>query len=74
MHDWRKRPCSVVLTIIFPMQTFEAAILTELYPRSQIDIYVEVLQADGGNLCACINAATLALIDAGLFIALRCHT
>jgi len=47
-------------------QTFEAAILTELYPRSQIDIYVEVLQADGGNLCACINAATLALMDAGI--------
>jgi exosome complex component RRP41 len=34
--------------------------------RSQIDIFVEVLQADGGNLCACINAATLALIDAGI--------
>merc|ERR1719186_676157 len=47
-------------------QTFEATIKTELYPRSQIDIYVEVLQADGGNLCACINAATLALIDAGI--------
>merc|ERR1719402_1360888 len=29
-------------------QTFEAAIKTELYPRSQIDIFVEVLQADAG--------------------------
>jgi exosome complex component RRP41 len=29
-------------------QTFEAAIMTNLYPRSQIDIYVQVLQADGG--------------------------
>jgi len=47
-------------------QTFEAAIKTELYPRSQIDIFVEVLQADGGNYCACVNAATLALIDAGI--------
>jgi ribonuclease PH len=27
---------------------------------------VEVLQADGGNYCACVNAATLALIDAGI--------
>ena len=54
-----------VLHLRLIKQTFEAAILTELYPRSQIDIYVEVLQADGGNLCACINAATLALIDAG---------
>jgi len=47
-------------------QTFEATIKTELYPRSQIDIFVEVLQADGGNYCACVNAATLALVDAGI--------
>jgi len=47
-------------------QTFEAAIKTELYPRSQIDIFVEVLQADGGNYCACVNAATLALVDAAI--------
>ncbi|CAB3220898.1 unnamed protein product [Arctia plantaginis] len=47
-------------------QALTAAIKTELYPRSQIDIYVEVLQADGGAYCACVNAATLALIDAGI--------
>ena len=47
-------------------QTFEATIKVELYPRSQIDIFVEVLQADGGNYCACVNAATLALVDAGI--------
>lgn len=47
-------------------QTFEAAVRTELYPRSQIDIFVEVLQADGGHYCACVNASTLALIDAGI--------
>uniref|UniRef100_A0A8C5PXB1 Exosome complex component RRP41 n=1 Tax=Leptobrachium leishanense TaxID=445787 RepID=A0A8C5PXB1_9ANUR len=47
-------------------QTFEAAILTQLYPRSQIDIYVQILQADGGNYCTCVNAATLAIIDAGI--------
>ncbi|KAL3859094.1 hypothetical protein ACJMK2_009327 [Sinanodonta woodiana] len=47
-------------------QTFNAAIMTSLYPRSQIDIYVEVLQSDGGNYCASVNAATLALIDAGI--------
>ena len=27
---------------------------------------MEVLQADGGNYCACVNAATLALVDAGI--------
>ncbi|XP_013418239.1 exosome complex component RRP41 [Lingula anatina] len=47
-------------------QTFEAAVLTHLYPRSQIDIFVEVLQSDGGNYCASVNAATLAIIDAGI--------
>ncbi|XP_064297984.1 exosome complex component RRP41 [Phalacrocorax carbo] len=47
-------------------QTFEAAILTHLFPRSQIDIYVQILQADGGNYCACVNAATLAVMDAGI--------
>lgn len=47
-------------------RTFDAAILTQMYPRSQIDIYVQILQADGSNQSACINAATLALIDAGI--------
>ncbi|XP_033327195.1 exosome complex component Ski6 [Megalopta genalis] len=44
----------------------EAIIHLELYPRSQIDIYVEVLQVDGSEYCASVNAATLALIDAGI--------
>ncbi|KAL0397972.1 UNVERIFIED_CONTAM: Exosome complex component RRP41 [Sesamum calycinum] len=47
-------------------QTMEACILTNLMPRSQIDIFVQVLQADGGTRSACINAATLALADAGI--------
>lgn len=28
---------------------FEAAIITSLFPRSLIEIYVEVLNADGGT-------------------------
>eukprot|EP00123_Amoebidium_parasiticum_P014175 comp22375_c1_seq1/m.33357 comp22375_c1_seq1/g.33357 ORF comp22375_c1_seq1/g.33357 comp22375_c1_seq1/m.33357 type:complete len:247 (-) comp22375_c1_seq1:315-1055(-) len=55
-----------VETAILIRDTFEAAIHTSLYPRSQIDIYVQVLQADGGQVSACINAATLALVDAGI--------
>jgi len=47
-------------------RTFGSVLLTNLYPRSQIDIFCEVLQADGGHLAACINAATLALADAGV--------
>ncbi|KAL9703719.1 hypothetical protein quinque_007237 [Culex quinquefasciatus] len=47
-------------------QALSAAIKTDLYPKSQIDVYIEVLMADGGNYCASVNAATLALIDAGI--------
>ncbi|KAF9067187.1 ribosomal protein S5 domain 2-type protein [Rhodocollybia butyracea] len=46
--------------------TFEPVIQTSLYPRSQIDIYIQVLQQDGGLLQACINATTLALANAGI--------
>ncbi|KAI9919375.1 hypothetical protein PsorP6_017262 [Peronosclerospora sorghi] len=47
-------------------QIFEACIQTHLYPRSQIDIFVQVLHADGGELPASIKAITLALIDGGI--------
>lgn len=47
-------------------QTFESVIMTNQFPRSQIDIHIQVLQADGGTRCAAINAATLALINAGV--------
>lgn len=47
-------------------EIFDTAILTELFPHSQIDIFVEVLQSDGSNYSACINAASLALIHAGI--------
>ncbi|KZT02904.1 uncharacterized protein LAESUDRAFT_762333 [Laetiporus sulphureus 93-53] len=46
--------------------TFEPVIQTNLYPRSQIDIFVQVLQQDGGLLQTCINATTLALAAAGI--------
>ncbi|XP_027222932.1 exosome complex component RRP41 [Penaeus vannamei] len=45
---------------------FHAAIRKSKYPGSQIDIYLQVLQADGGVMSACINASTLALIHAGV--------
>lgn len=46
--------------------TFEPVIQTNLYPRSQIDILVQVLHQDGGLLQACINGTTLALANAGV--------
>lgn len=46
--------------------TLEQTILLDLLPRTQLDVYVQVLQADGGTRCAGINAAFLALADAGV--------
>ncbi|KAF8072120.1 exoribonuclease, exosome component 4 [Lyophyllum atratum] len=46
--------------------TFEPVVQTNLYPRSQIDVFVQVLQQDGGLLQACINGTTLALVNAGI--------
>lgn len=47
-------------------QSFETVVQTKLYPRSEIDVYIQVLQWDGGAMAAAINAGTLALIDAGV--------
>jgi exosome complex component RRP41 len=33
------------------VQCFESVILRHLYPRSEIGIYIQVLQSDGGTLC-----------------------
>ncbi|KAI0696534.1 ribosomal protein S5 domain 2-type protein [Cytidiella melzeri] len=46
--------------------TFEPVVQTSLYPRSGIDIYVHILQQDGGLMQASINATTLALVSAGI--------
>ena len=47
-------------------EVFEDLIMVEKFPRTQIDIFVDVLQADGGTRVASINAASLALVDAGI--------
>ena len=46
--------------------TFEPVMQLQLYPRSQINVSIMLLQADGGVRSAAINATTLALIDAGI--------
>ncbi|GAA5921418.1 hypothetical protein JCM6882_005457, partial [Rhodosporidiobolus microsporus] len=46
--------------------TFEPVLLLHLYPRSSIDIYLQVWENDGSLLQASINATTLSLISAGL--------
>jgi exosome complex component RRP41 len=47
-------------------EALEPALFPELYPRTGVDVFVEVLQADGGTRCASITAAALAIADAGV--------
>lgn len=48
--------------------SFLPVINTKLYPNSQIDIHIRVLEDDGGALSCAINATTLALMDAGIAV------
>ncbi|KAA8495759.1 Exosome complex component RRP41 [Porphyridium purpureum] len=45
---------------------FETVIVGDGLQRSQIDVFVHVLQSDGGQLAAAINATSLALMNAGI--------
>ncbi len=47
-------------------ESLEPALMLEDYPRAAIDVFVEVLQSDGGSRCAGITAASVALADAGI--------
>jgi len=47
-------------------EALESVIFVELYPRTTIDVFIEVIQADAGTRTAGIMAASLALADAGI--------
>ncbi|MDO8056867.1 MAG: exosome complex exonuclease Rrp41, partial [Candidatus Hermodarchaeota archaeon] len=47
-------------------QALEPMLFTELYPRAAIDVFITVLEADGGSRCASTTVASLALADAGI--------
>lgn len=47
-------------------EALESAVFTELYPRTGIDVFIEILQSAGGTRCAGLTAASLALADAGV--------
>lgn len=47
-------------------QALEPSVFLEYYPRTSIDLFIEVLQAHGGTRCAGITVASLALADAGI--------
>jgi exosome complex component RRP41 len=44
----------------------EPAIFLEDFPKATIDVFIEILQADGSTRVTGINAASLALADAGV--------
>ena len=41
-------------------------VFTEYFPRTSIDVFIEVLQANAGTRCAGLTAASVALADAGV--------
>ena len=47
---------------------FEKVILTNIYPRSRIQISCTILQSDGGDLPCLLNASLLALVNAGVAV------
>ena len=47
-------------------QAIEPSIFTEEFPRASIDVFIEILNADGSTRIASTNAASLALASAGI--------
>jgi exosome complex component RRP41 len=47
-------------------EALEYVVFTEQFPRTSIDVFIEVLQADAGTRCSGLTAASVALADAGI--------
>ncbi|MFQ5837204.1 MAG: exosome complex exonuclease Rrp41 [Thermoplasmata archaeon] len=47
-------------------EAFSSVVFLEQFPRTTIDIFIEILQADAGTRCAGITCAAVALADAGI--------
>lgn len=47
-------------------EALQPAVMLEKFPRTAVDVFVEILQADGGSRCAALDAASVALADAGV--------
>ncbi len=65
----RKRPGPDRRSVEISKITADAlrpAIFLEKFPRSTIDVFIEVLEAEGGTRCAGLTAASVALADAGI--------
>lgn len=56
---------SIELSLVI-RRAFESVIFLEEFPKAVIDVYIEVIEADASTRVAGINAASLALADAGI--------
>lgn len=67
--DERKNPApsrrEIEISKVIREALLPGLILTD-FPRTAVDVFVEVLQSDGGSRCAALDAATVALVDAGI--------
>ena len=47
-------------------EALEPALILDQFPRTAGDVFIDILQADGGSRCAALDAASVALADAGI--------
>lgn len=47
-------------------EIFENVVIAESYPKTAIDIFIEILEGHGSTRCIGINAAALAIVAAGI--------
>lgn len=47
-------------------ESLNSMVFLDEFPKTAIDVHIEILQADASTRCAGINAASLALADAGI--------
>jgi exosome complex component RRP41 len=47
-------------------EALEHVVLTDRFPRTTVDVFIEVVEASAGTRCAGLTAASVALADAGI--------
>jgi exosome complex component RRP41 len=57
----REKEISVVIA-----DCLKPVLFLELYPGTSFEVFINVMDADGGTRCACTTVAALALADAGI--------
>lgn len=60
-QDRRSREIGKILS-----EALSSVVMLEKYPKTRIDVYTEILEADGGTRCAALTAASVAMADAGI--------